>query len=245
MEVKRIAHRGLSAWAPENTEVSFRRAAETDCFGIECDIWKTLDGRYVISHDNSLKRMYGVHKNITDCVFEEISKLKVTGGNMVEEMPTQTICTLQRYLSIVTKVDKAAIIELKEEFENRELQEILDIVRAYDMLDNTFFISAQAKTVLRLRHDLCFPKERLQYVHGARPRDSYVPVNDDLINRLIGHGIGIDSRHTLIREEHVDRMHDEGLLVNVWTVDTEKDFKHVTEGLGVDMVTMNDVTAKL
>ena len=127
-----IAHRGLSAWAPENTEVSFRRAAETDCFGIECDVWKTLDGRYVISHDNSLKRMCGVHKNITDCVFEELTKIHVTGGNLVEEMPTQTICTLQRYLSIVTKVEKTAVIELKEEFENRELQEIIDIVRAYD-----------------------------------------------------------------------------------------------------------------
>ena len=241
MDVKRIAHRGLSAWAPENTEVSFRRAAETDCFGIECDVWKTLDGRYVISHDNSLKRMCGVHKNITDCVFEELSKIHVTGGNLVEEMPTQTICTLQRYLSIVTKVEKTAVIELKEEFENRELQEIIDIVRAYDMFDHTIFISGLAKTILRLRHDLCFPKERLQYVHGARPRDSYVPVNDDLINKLSGHGIGIDSRFTLIREEHVDRLHDEGLTVNVWTVNSKKDYKHVTEELGVDIITMNDV----
>ena len=241
MEVRRIAHRGLSAWAPENTEVSFRLATECDCYGIECDIWRTLDGTFVVSHDESMKKMYGVRKNVTECTYEEIRSLPVTGGNAVEESPTQHICTLHRYLGVLSKSDKMAVIELKEELENRELQSIIDIINSYGMYDRTIFISGLAKSVLRLRHDLCFPKERLQYVHGARPRDSYVPVNDDLISRLIHHGIGLDSRYTLLSEKHVDRMHDEGLLVNVWTINTKKDYRMVTEDLGVDMVTMNDV----
>lgn len=241
MDVRRIAHRGLSAWAPENTEVSFRQAAECDCYGIECDVWKTLDGTFVISHDDSLKRMYGVRKNITESTFDEIRTLPVTGGNLVAESPTQHICTLHRFLGVLSKSDKMAVIELKEEFENRELQAIIDIVSSYDMMDRTVFISGIAKTILRLRHDLCFPKERLQYVHGARPRDAYVPVNDDLITRLIHHGIGLDSRFTLLSEKYVDRMHDKGLTVNVWTINTKKDYRMVTEDLGVDMVTMNDV----
>ncbi|MBO4396118.1 MAG: hypothetical protein J5819_07210 [Eubacterium sp.] len=241
MEIKKIAHRGLSAWAPENTEISFRLATECDCYGIECDIWRTLDGTFLISHDNSLKRMCGVRKYITECRYEELKDITVNSGNLVEESPTQHICTLKRYLSVVSKSDKMAVIEIKEELENRELQFLLDIIRSYRMYDRTILISSMAKSVLRLRHDLCFPKERLQYVHGARSRDAYVPVNDDLISRLIRHEIGLDSRFTLLHENDVDRMHDEGLTVNVWTVNTEKDYLHVTEELGVDMVTMNDV----
>lgn len=240
MEIKKIAHRGLSAWAPENTEISFRLATECDCYGIECDIWRTPDGMYIVSHDNSLKKMCGVRKNITEHRFEEIKDLVVSEGNAVEEHPTQHLCTLQWYLSVLTKSDKMAVIELKEEHSNRELQDIIDIVKSYQMYDRTIFISGIAKSVLRLRHDHCFPAERLQYVHGARSRDAYVPVNDDLVTRLIRHRIGLDSRHTLLQEEFVDRMHDEGLLVNVWTIKNKKEYKHVTEGLGVDMVTMND-----
>ncbi len=241
MDVMKIAHRGLSAWAPENTEISFRLATECDCFGVECDIWRTLDGTYVVSHDNSMKRMCGIKKLITESAYEDIKDIPVTGGNAVEESPTQHICTLQRYLHVLSESDKVAIIELKQEFENRELQEILEIVKSYDMLERTFFISGLAKSILRLRHDLCFPRERLQYVHGARPRDSYVPVNDALVDRLIYHGIGIDSRHTLLEERYVDRLHDEGLLVNVWTINTKKDYRRVIDDLGVDMITMNDV----
>lgn len=241
MEVMRIAHRGLSAWAPENTELAFRLARECDCFGIECDIWRTLDGTYVVSHDNSMKRMYGIKRLITESTYEDIKKIPVTGGNAVEESPTQYICTLQRYLHVLAESDKVAFIEIKQELENRELQEVVEIVRSYDMLERTFFISSMAKSVLRLRHDLCFPRERLQYVHGARSRDAYVPVNDALIDRLVGHGIGLDSRHALLEERYVDRMHDEGLLVNVWTVNSKKDYDRVTGELGVDMITMNDV----
>ncbi|HAK58313.1 MAG TPA: hypothetical protein DCP06_04975 [Lachnospiraceae bacterium] len=244
MDVMRIAHRGLSACAPENTDVSFRLATECDCYGIECDIWRMLDGTYVVSHDASMRRMYGVRKNITESTYEDVREIPVTGGNLVSENPTQHICTLKRYLSVLSKSDKMAVIELKQEFENRELQEIVEIVKAYDMYDKTIFISGQAKSILRLRHDLCFPKERLQYVHGARPRDAYVPVNDDLIDHLIRHGIGLDSKHSLLSERYVDMLHDNGLVVNVWTVNTEKDYKRVTEELGVDMVTMNDVRAQ-
>ncbi|MBO6108187.1 MAG: hypothetical protein J6P16_02150 [Eubacterium sp.] len=241
MNVKRIAHRGLSAWAPENTEVSFRLATECDCYGIECDIWRTADGVYVVSHDSSMRRMYGIRKDVTECTYDEIKDHVVTGGNAAEEYPPQYMCTLHRYLGVLSKSDKMAVVELKEEFENRELKEIMDIVNKYDMYERTVFISGHAKSILRLRHDLCFPKERLQYVHGARSRDAYVPVNEELITHLIRHGIGLDSRHTLLQEKYVDMMHDEGLSVNVWTVNSVKEYKKVTEELGVDMVTMNDV----
>ena len=241
MDVRRIAHRGLSAWAPENTEVSFRLATECDCYGIECDIWRTLDGVYVVSHDDSMKRMFGVKRHITESSYEDIKDIPVIGGNAVAESPTQHLCTLQRYLHVVSDSDKFAFVEIKQELDEERLNEIINVVNSYDMYERTFFISAEAKTLLRLRYDLAFPKERLQYVHGAKARDSHVPVNEALVTRLVAHGIGLDSKHTLINEKYVDELHDVGLTVNVWTVDTAKDYKKSVNETGVDMVTMNDV----
>ena len=44
MKIKRIAHRGFSSEAPENTQASFAMAVEGDFYGVECDIWKSKDG---------------------------------------------------------------------------------------------------------------------------------------------------------------------------------------------------------
>ena len=42
MKIKRIAHRGFSSEAPENTQASFAMAVEGDFYGVECDIWKSI-----------------------------------------------------------------------------------------------------------------------------------------------------------------------------------------------------------
>lgn len=52
--VRYIAHRGLSSEYYENTEAAFRAAAESSFFfGIETDIYRTADGKYVCAHDNA------------------------------------------------------------------------------------------------------------------------------------------------------------------------------------------------
>ena len=54
-----IAHRGASAYAPENTLVSFRRAVELGADGIEFDVRLAGDGVAVVFHDPSLNRIAG------------------------------------------------------------------------------------------------------------------------------------------------------------------------------------------
>ena len=68
--VKGVAHRGFSSQAPENSRAAFAMAAEGDFYGIECDIWRTRDGQYVVSHDNQMERMYGQPWKITEKTYE-------------------------------------------------------------------------------------------------------------------------------------------------------------------------------
>ncbi len=46
-----LAHRGFHVTHPENSLAAFRAAFEVGADGIECDLQKTSDGRYVIQHD--------------------------------------------------------------------------------------------------------------------------------------------------------------------------------------------------
>lgn len=53
-----IAHRGASAYAPENTAAAFKLAADMGIAEVELDTQLSADGKVVLCHDRSLER-YG------------------------------------------------------------------------------------------------------------------------------------------------------------------------------------------
>ena len=76
-----FAHRGLhgvyddfKTEAPENSAIAFRRAAH---FGmaIEIDLHILKDDTVVVFHDDNLKRMTGLDREISDCTYDELSEL--------------------------------------------------------------------------------------------------------------------------------------------------------------------------
>jgi glycerophosphoryl diester phosphodiesterase len=50
-----FAHRGASAYAPENTLDAFSLALKLGASGLESDIWATRDGELVLDHDGVVK----------------------------------------------------------------------------------------------------------------------------------------------------------------------------------------------
>ena len=69
-----LGHRGSPLRETENTLKSFKRAIEEGADGVELDVHPTLDNYLVVSHDNSLKRVFGIDKKIEETTFEEIRK---------------------------------------------------------------------------------------------------------------------------------------------------------------------------
>jgi glycerophosphoryl diester phosphodiesterase len=51
-----FAHRGASAYAPENTLAAFRLALELGATGLESDVWLAADGVPVLVHDRTIRR---------------------------------------------------------------------------------------------------------------------------------------------------------------------------------------------
>ncbi len=237
MEIKRIAHRGFSSEAPENTRASFSLAVEGDFFGIECDIWKCLDGTYVVSHDGHLERMCGVDKWIPQMTYAEVSSYPVIRGKKRTEHPVQHLIRFSEYLSILARSDKMhPVVELKMDYTVVELREIVDLVKKYGLYDRTYFISMYQSALLNLKDELGFPADRLQYVYGVPRPSKTIPVNAQLEHWLIQHRINLDSRYTLVSPGTIMRLHEENIQVNVWTVNRRQDMERLVK-MGVDMVT--------
>lgn len=73
------AHRGASSTATENTMAAFEEARLLGATGVELDVHFSSDGVAVVFHDESLQRMTGVKKLITEVTIKEIMKLKQGG----------------------------------------------------------------------------------------------------------------------------------------------------------------------
>lgn len=100
-----IAHRGFHDLKnPENSIGAFKKAIKKN-YLIEFDIHLLKDNTVVVFHDDNLKRMIGINKNIKDTTYEEIKNLKLLNSKY-------NIPTLKEVLDLVDgKVP--IIIELK------------------------------------------------------------------------------------------------------------------------------------
>ena len=55
--IKMVAHRGVSGLEFENTCPAFVAAGVKSYYGIETDVHVTKDGKYIVAHDDDLKRI--------------------------------------------------------------------------------------------------------------------------------------------------------------------------------------------
>lgn len=76
------AYRGCCTLYPENTLEAFRAAAELDGItGIELDIQLTSDGEMVVFHDENLRRVTHIDRNVRGCTLAEIKNIAIPAND--------------------------------------------------------------------------------------------------------------------------------------------------------------------
>ncbi len=80
-----VAHRGASAYEPENTLRAIRRAVALGAPAVEVDVRSTKDGALVLLHDETVNRTTDGSGSITALALEEIRELDAGKG---ERIPT-------------------------------------------------------------------------------------------------------------------------------------------------------------
>lgn len=85
--IHNIAHRGASAYEPENTLRAFARAIEMGATLLELDIHLSRDGHPVVIHDADLSRTTNGTGRVSDLTLDEIQRFDAGRG---EHVPTLT-----------------------------------------------------------------------------------------------------------------------------------------------------------
>lgn len=84
--VMRIAHRGASAYAQENSFAAIEKAAALGADMIEVDVRLTADGIPVIAHDENLERVFGVNQSLSAITFKQLQSITPTGYEPVRSL---------------------------------------------------------------------------------------------------------------------------------------------------------------
>ena len=113
-----LAHKGLSASAPENTMPAFRSAMEMGADGFETDVQMTSDGVPVCSHSYTVNSHSDGKGAIHDYTLEDLKKLDF-GSWKGEGFKGTEIATLDECLSVLNN-SGIANLELKTPFVKRK-----------------------------------------------------------------------------------------------------------------------------
>lgn len=108
---KIFAHRGASAYAPENTMEAFALAVKQEADGIELDVQMTKDGQVVVIHDETIDRVSDGKGAVRDYTLEELRKFSFS--NHMENYKEAAIPTLKEVLEFLKPTNLELNIELK------------------------------------------------------------------------------------------------------------------------------------
>ena len=226
--VRMIAHRGLSGIEQENTNAAFVAAGNRSYYGIETDIHRTADGRFVISHDDNLKRVSGEDVLLKAKTLSELQSIVLLDKDGTKNREDLRVSVLENYISICKKYGKHSVLELKTEFSDEQIAEIIEIIKSFDYLESTTFISFNYYSLMQVRR-VC-PTQSVQYLFSE--------FNDERLSKLIKDRIDVDVYYEALTKEMADFLHQNGLKVNCWTVDDKQKAEELAEW-GVDFITTN------
>lgn len=213
-----VAHRGASAYAPENTFAAFDLALAQGADVLELDVRPAADGHLVLVHDPTLERLAGDPRAVAGLSMAALSSL----DELIR--PEAFDVFLDRYAR-----GCRLLIDLKDpapEWETR----VVDAVQRHRL---------QGRAVVQ-----SFDFQALARLHAAAPWLELAPlVPADVAPRQVldatrafARGIGI--RHDCLDATIVADAQAAGLAVRGWTVDDPVAMRRLLD-LGVDAIVTN------
>lgn len=228
--VRMVAHRGLSGLEKENTASAFVAAGNRSYFGVETDVHVTKDGKFIIIHDDSTKRVALDDMIVEECTFETLRKIRVCDKDDQRGRNDLCLPSLQEYIQICKKYHKICVLELKNAFKPEDIVRMVQEITDEGYLENVIFISFHLENCIFLRQLL--PEQKIQFLISEFP--------DWLMDTLKEHRLDLDIYFGALTEAHLHALHEAGMEVNVWTVDKLEDARRLADW-GVDYITSNIV----
>ena len=220
---KVIAHRGYwnTDGSAQNSIRALVKADSIGCYASEFDVWMTVDSMIVVNHDPTVN---GV--DIQASTGKKVTAQKLKNG---EHVPT-----LEEYLKVAATLPVRLVLEIKPQdsrsMERALVRKSLEMIKKYGLENRTDYITFSDNAYRELVKHAPKPGG-VQFLNG-----DYVPAQVKATG-----GAGIDYSLKTLRKhpEWISEAHAMGLVVNVWTVNKEKDMKWCIEHK-VDFITTNE-----
>lgn len=231
-----IAHRGASAYAPENTMTAFEKALQMGAGGIELDVQLSSDGQLVVIHDEKLDRTSDGRGWVKDRTLEELKALDFgswsSAGFAGEKIPL-----LEEVMDLLKQQDILLNIEIKTgivPYPGIE-QKTADIILKYNMQDRVIVSSFNHYSLVEIRRLQPEIKTGVLYMAGIYEPWKYAA------------GVGACAIHPLfynVQAQIMEGCKENGISVNTFTVDQPEMIRKVALA-GVDGIITNVPDAAL
>ncbi len=206
-----IAHRGASAYEPENTIRAFRKALEMGADAIELDVRQSADGAIVVVHDEDLKRIAGIEKRVKECTYSELAQVRVFGSEPIPRLE-EVLSEFGNKIPLFIEVKEAG-------FEDK----LVSLIRQHHVQDNVLIISFLYDVLARIKE--IDPSIEI----GLLTYRSPLPIREG--KKL--NAFAILPRYNVITPRTVQELRAHGFRIYVWTInDTALALRVI--GYGVD-----------
>lgn len=228
------AHRGASAYRPENTLGAFALAAAQGADGVELDVQLTGDGQLVVAHDETIDRVSNGHGYIKDYTLQELKGFRFNKTHLeCEDEGDLRIPTLKEVYELLKPLGLTVNVELKTgiiQYEGIE-EKALKLAAEMGMEDRVIYSSFYHPSLVKIR------EMKADAVTGLLYSDGWIGV------AAYGRETAkTDALHpALYHMQDPDYMKDarkQGLRVHVWTVNEEEHMKAL-KAMGVDAIITN------
>ncbi len=211
-----IAHRGASAYEPENTLRSFKRAIEMGADMIELDVRLSKDGHLVVMHDEEVDRSTNGHGFVNEKTLSELKKLD---AGMGEGVPT-----LEEVIAF-SRGRTGLVIELKEP---RTEAGVVSLVKENNLPQEVFIVSFHQDLIKRIKELEPSIKTGLILFSSPDP----VRLAKDCFADAVA------PFHEFVTPEIIENAHRNNLLIITWTVD-DRERAEELKGMGIDGIVTN------
>lgn len=239
MNEKIIAHRGASAYAPENTLDAYQLAIDMNAGGIELDVYLTADGKLAVHHDGSISRMTNgaCDGKVEELTLAQLKSYKFT-GKFADKYPDAVLPTLEETYRLMAKTGMIVNTEIKSSFadegKRREwIAMLLQCAKDTGMADHLIYSAFNPDNLVELhRQD---PSAVTALLYGSM--ESKTPW--DVAASYGCTAIHPEYHQVLDIPEYVEHCHAIGMRVHPWTVNDPAEAHTLIDKLGVDRIITN------
>lgn len=222
-----MAHRGLSADAPENTLYAFSDAISVGADFIELDVQQIRDGVLVVMHDSNLKRTTGVNKDIWDVDYADIQNLDA-GSWFDPAYANARIPTLEETLQFVDKRAKLNI-EIKPTKHGSDTleQDVAELITQYQYTDACYVTSFSYGSLKKVKE--ANPEIRTGYLMSVAYGQFY----------SLKYADAFSLNKVFVTSQVVNAAHQQGKQIFAWTVNGMSEVRSLCN-LHVDSIITDD-----